>query len=35
MKMLIGSDLSIFDDQQHPTVSLLLRAMNKPINVLT
>ncbi|CAF4140822.1 unnamed protein product, partial [Rotaria sordida] len=35
MKMLIGSDLPIFDDQQHPAVSLLLRAMNKPINVLT
>ncbi|CAF3327196.1 unnamed protein product [Rotaria socialis] len=35
MKMLIGSDLPIFGDEQHPAVSLRLREMNKPINVLT
>ncbi|CAF1323294.1 unnamed protein product [Adineta steineri] len=35
MKMLIGSDLPIFGDEQHPAVSLRLRDMNKPINVLT
>ncbi|CAF1273310.1 unnamed protein product [Rotaria sordida] len=35
MKTLIGSDLPIFGDEQHPAVSLRLRAMNKPINVLT
>ncbi|UJR21959.1 hypothetical protein I4U23_025027 [Adineta vaga] len=35
MKMLIGSDLPIFGDEQHPAVSLRLREMDKPINVLT
>ena len=35
MKMLIGSDLPIFGDEKHPAVSLRLRDMNKPINVLT
>ncbi|CAF3726436.1 unnamed protein product [Rotaria sp. Silwood1] len=33
--MLIGSDLSIFGDEQHPAVSLRLREMNTPINALT
>ncbi|CAF0785040.1 unnamed protein product [Didymodactylos carnosus] len=35
IKMLIGSDLPIFGDEQHPAVSLRLRDMHKPINVLT
>ncbi|CAF3910335.1 unnamed protein product [Rotaria sp. Silwood1] len=33
--MLIGSDLSIFGDEQHSAISLRLRHMNKSINALT
>jgi hypothetical protein len=33
--MLIGSNLPIFGDEEHPCVSLRLRDMKKPINVLT
>jgi len=35
MRMLIGSNMPIFGDSEHPCVSLRLRDMNKPINVLT
>jgi len=33
--MLIGSNMPIFGDREHPCVSLRLRDMKKPINVLT
>ena len=33
--MLIGSNMPIFGDSEHPCVSLRLRDMNKPINILT
>ena len=35
LSMLIGSDMPIFGDPHHPAVSLKLRDMSKPINVLT
>jgi len=35
IRMLIGSNLPIFGDEDHPCVSLRLRDMKKPINVLT
>ena len=35
IRMLIGSNMPIFGDSEHPCVSLRLRDMNKPINILT
>ncbi|XP_017769509.1 PREDICTED: erythroid differentiation-related factor 1 [Nicrophorus vespilloides] len=35
IEMLIGTDLPIFGGGTHPCISLRLRDMNKPINVLT
>jgi len=35
IRMLIGSNMPIFGDADHPCVSLRLRDMNKPINILT
>ena len=35
IRMLIGSNMPIFGDEEHPCVSLKLRDMRKPINVLT
>ena len=35
IRMLIGSNMPIFGDPEHPCVSLRLRDMKKPINVLT
>ena len=35
IRMLIGSNMPIFGDEEHPCVSLKLRDMKKPINVLT
>jgi len=35
IRMLIGSNMPIFGDSDHPCVSLRLRDMNKPINILT
>jgi len=35
IRMLIGSNMPIFGDREHPCVSLRLRDMEKPINVLT
>ena len=35
IRMLIGSDMPIFGDEKHPSVSLRLHDMQKPINVLT
>lgn len=35
LHMLIGTDLPIFGGGTHPCVSLRLRDMNKPINILT
>ena len=35
IRMLIGSNMPIFGDREHPCVSLRLRDMKKPINVLT
>ncbi|KAF7997417.1 hypothetical protein HCN44_005988 [Aphidius gifuensis] len=35
IQMLIGTDMPIFGGQTHPCISLKLRDMNKPINVLT
>ncbi|XP_011298230.1 erythroid differentiation-related factor 1 isoform X1 [Fopius arisanus] len=35
LQMLIGTDMPIFGGQTHPCISLRLRDMNKPINVLT
>lgn len=35
IRMLIGSNMPIFGDEDHPCVSLKLRDMKKPINVLT
>jgi len=35
IRMLIGSNMPIFGDAEHPCVSLRLRDMNKPINILT
>ena len=35
IRMLIGSDMPIFGDSSHPTVSLRLHNVNKPINILT
>lgn len=35
IQMLVGSDMPIFGDAEHPAVSLRLRESNKPINVLT
>ena len=33
--MLLGSDLPIFGHEGHPTISLKLRDMDRPITVLT
>ena len=33
--MLIGSDMPIFGDEDHPCVSLRLHNSQKPINILT
>jgi hypothetical protein len=33
--MLIGSDMPIFGDAEHPCISLRLHNSNKPINILT
>lgn len=35
IRMLIGSNMPIFGDEEHPCVSLKLQDMKKPINVLT
>ena len=35
LKCLIGSDLPIFGDEDHPCVSLKLVNVKKPINILT
>jgi len=35
IRMLIGSNMPIFGDSDHPCVSLKLRDMKKPINILT
>ncbi|KAI1282159.1 Erythroid differentiation-related factor 1 [Halotydeus destructor] len=35
INMLVGSDMPIFGDSNHPAVSLRLRDMSRPINVLT
>jgi hypothetical protein len=35
IRMLIGTDMAIFGDQNRPCISLRLRDMEKPINVLT
>lgn len=35
LKMLIGSDMPIFGDKDHPSVSLKLVNLKKPINILT
>ncbi|RWS17013.1 erythroid differentiation-related factor 1-like protein [Dinothrombium tinctorium] len=35
IQMLLGSDMPIFGDSNHPAISLRLRDMKKPINVLT
>ena len=35
IRMLIGSNMPIFGDADHPCVSLRLRDMKKPINILT
>ena len=35
IRMMIGSNMPIFGDQDHPCVSLRLRDMKKPINILT
>ncbi len=35
IRMLIGSDMPIFGDAEHPSVSLRLHDADKPINVLT
>lgn len=35
IRMLIGSDMPIFGDADHPSVSLRLHNMKKPINILT
>ncbi|XP_063979735.1 erythroid differentiation-related factor 1 [Diachasmimorpha longicaudata] len=35
IQMLIGTDMPIFGGQTHPCISLRLRDVNKPINVLT
>ena len=35
LHMLIGTDLPIFGGGTHPCVSLRLRDMSKPINILT
>lgn len=35
IRMLIGSDMPIFGDTEHPSVSLRLANMNNPINILT
>ncbi|KAH0944645.1 hypothetical protein HN011_004591 [Eciton burchellii] len=35
IQMLIGTDMPIFGGQTHPCISLRLRDMSKPINVLT
>ncbi len=35
IRMLIGSDMPIFGDSEHPSVSLRLHNADKPINVLT
>jgi hypothetical protein len=35
IRMLIGSNMPIFGDEEHPCVSLRLRDMKKPINILT
>ena len=35
IRMLIGSNMPIFGDSEHPCVSLRLRDMKKPINILT
>lgn len=35
IRMLIGSDLPIFGDAEHPSVSLRLHNSKKPINILT
>jgi hypothetical protein len=35
IRMLIGSDMPIFGDQDHPSVSLRLHNAEKPINILT
>lgn len=35
IRMLVGSNMPIFGDEEHPCVSLKLQDMKKPINVLT
>ena len=35
IRMLIGSDMPIFGDKDHPSVSLRLHNLKKPINILT
>ena len=35
LRMLIGSDMPIFGDKDHPSVSLRLHNSKKPINILT
>eukprot|EP01103_Thecamoeba_quadrilineata_P014187 TRINITY_DN4158_c0_g1_i1.p1 TRINITY_DN4158_c0_g1~~TRINITY_DN4158_c0_g1_i1.p1 ORF type:complete len:1108 (-),score=222.37 TRINITY_DN4158_c0_g1_i1:93-3062(-) len=35
MRLLVGSNMPIFGDSKHPTISLRLREAGKPINVLT
>ena len=35
LRMLIGSDMPIFGDEEHPAVSLRLHNSKKPINILT
>ena len=35
IRMLIGSDMPIFGDKDHPSISLRLHDMQKSINVLT
>lgn len=35
IRMLIGSDMPIFGDSEHPSVSLRLHNMQRPINILT
>ena len=35
IRMLIGSDMPIFGDAEHPSVSLRLHSAKKPINILT
>ena len=35
LRMLIGSDMPIFGDAEHPSISLRLRSSSQPINILT